>query len=229
MPRALFILTSHAVLGTTGRPTGWYVPEAAHPWAVLRAAGVDVVFASPAGAAAHAIGADRADPVQTAFLDDAEVQQRLATAPRTADVDPADIDAVLFVGGHGTMWDFPSDAAAAALTRHVWNAGGVVAAVCHGPAGLVDVTVDGRRPLVAGRRVAAFTDSEERRVGLDGVVPFLLASTLVARGAVHVPAPDFVANTVVDGRLVTGQNPASAHGVGGAMARLLGAASRAAA
>jgi putative intracellular protease/amidase len=155
MNRALFILSSHGTLGDTGRPTGWYVPEAAHPWTVLDTAGVDVTFASPAGGAAHAIGIDRADPAQVASLDDPEVARRLASAPRTADIDPAGFHAILFVGGHGTMWDFPSDTAAAAIAARIWASGGIVAAVCHGPAGLVNVMLDTGRPLVAGRRVAA--------------------------------------------------------------------------
>lgn len=119
------------------------------------------------------------------------------------------------------MWDFAPDETLAQLAARIYEAGGVVAAVCHGPAGLVNLRLAEGRHLVAGKRFAAFTDDEERAVQLDGVVPFLLASTLSSRGGVHVPAPNWHANVVVDGRLVTGQNPASADGVAREMARLL--------
>ena len=111
------------------------------------------------------------------------------------------------------MWDFPDNPALAALARTIWENGGVVAAVCHGPAALVGVTLSDGTPLVAGRRVAAFTDAEEAAVGLTSVVPFLLASRLRELGAEHVPGPDFQPQVIRDGRLVTGQNPASATGV----------------
>jgi putative intracellular protease/amidase len=126
----------------------------------------------------------------------------------------------------GTMWDFAQDERLGALAVATFERGGVVAAVCHGPAALVDVTLADGRPLVEGRRVAAFTDSEERAVGLEGVVPFLLATTLVQRGAHHVPAADWNAKVVVDGRLVTGQNPQSATGVAQAVRDLLQAQPR---
>jgi putative intracellular protease/amidase len=112
------------------------------------------------------------------------------------------------------------------VARRVYEAGGVVAAVCHGPAALVNATLSDGRFLVEGRRVAAFTDSEERAVKLENVVPFLLAETLTRRGALHQPAPDWQAQVVVDGRLVTGQNPASATSVGEAVRDLVLAAAR---
>ncbi|HEU4537166.1 MAG TPA: type 1 glutamine amidotransferase domain-containing protein, partial [Polyangiaceae bacterium] len=140
---------------------------------------------------------------------------------RPDQVDPAAYDAVFYAGGHGTMWDFPDDAALARIAAAVYERGGVVAAVCHGPAGLVNVKLSSGEWLVAGREVAAFTNDEERAVGLAEVVPFLLADRLVERGARHRPAPNFQANVVVSGRLVTGQNPASARGVGDAIVALL--------
>ncbi len=221
MTKVLLVLTSHEELGSTGRKTGWFVPEAAHPWDVLTRAGVEVEFASPGGGAPRADAADRSDPVQARFLDDPDVQRAVENTTPTADVDPAAYDAVLFVGGHGTMWDFPADPGVQRLAREVWEGGGAVSAVCHGPAALVDVTLaDGSR-LVAGRTVAAFTDDEERAVELDDQVPFLLASRLKERGAQHTQAENFQPHVEVDGRLVTGQNPQSATGVAEALVRVL--------
>ena len=121
------------------------------------------------------------------------------------------------------MWDFPDNTDLAAIGARVYERGGVVAAVCHGPAGLVNLTLSDGRYLVAGKDISAFTNDEERAVGLYDTVPFLLADALQARGARHVPAPNFQAQVVVSGRLVTGQNPASAKGIAEAMLPLLAA------
>ncbi len=115
------------------------------------------------------------------------------------------------------MWDFPGNADIQRVTRYIYETGGLVGAVCHGPAALVDITLSNGTHLVAGKHVSAFTDSEERAVQMDGVVPFLLASKLEQHGAHHHGAPDWTAKVVVDGRLITGQNPQSASGVGAAM------------
>lgn len=208
--RALIVLTSHAELGDTGRATGYYLPEVAHPWRVFTEAGMPVDLVSVRGGEPPVDGVDLSDPAQQAFLDDPVVATALANTPKPDEIDAADYAVVFYAGGHGTMWDFPGNRELAELARQVYENGGVVAAVCHGPAGLVDVTLSDGSYLVAGKRVAAFTDDEEAAVGLADVVPFLLASRLVERGAEHVPAPNFRAQVVTDGRLVTGQNPASA-------------------
>lgn len=117
---------------------------------------------------------------------------------------------MLFVGGHGTMWDFPDNTTLASIAARVYENGGVVSAVCHGPAGLVNVKLADGTLLVAGKTVAGFSDDEERAVGLADEVPFLLASKLVERGAKHTQADNFQRHVEVDGRLITGQNPASA-------------------
>jgi putative intracellular protease/amidase len=218
-PAVLFVLSSHATLGDTGRNTGWYLPEAAHPWTIFSSAGFTSTFVSPKGGRNRMDGVDLDDPEQAAFL--AHFGEAGPDTLSPDQVDPADFDAILFVGGHGTMWDFADNAALNAIAAGVYERGGVVSAVCHGPAGLVNVTLSDGTYLVAGRNVAAFTDAEEHAVGLADVVPFLLASTLVQRGAIHHAADNFTANVVVDGRLVTGQNPASAVGVANAVAALL--------
>jgi putative intracellular protease/amidase len=156
---------------------------------------------------------DLSDPVQWAFTQDAGMQAKLAATPRFDEVRPADHAAVLFAGGHGAMWDFPADPGLIDLVRELWTAGGVVAAVCHGPAALVGAVDGDGRPLVEGRQVSAFTNAEETAVGLRDVVPFLLQSRLEELGGKHTGAPDFQPHVVTDGRLVTGQNPASAVGV----------------
>lgn len=209
-PTILFVLTSHGRLGDTDRTTGWYLPEVAHPHAVLRDAGFTIHMASPAGGRPPMDPGGQPDAVSRAFLDDPVAQGLVDTTARLADVDPSAYDAVFFAGGHGTMWDFADDPDVRRIARHIHEAGGVVSAVCHGPAALVNVTLADGSHLVAGRRVAAFTDSEEEAVELTEVVPFLLESTLRERGAAVVTVPDFQANVVVSDRLVTGQNPASA-------------------
>ena len=221
MKKILFVLTSHDRKGDTGQPTGFYLPEAAHPWAILQADGFEIDFISPKGGRPPMDGAESPDAVSRRFLDTQEVKQKIGNTSTPVQVSPSDYSAVLFVGGHGTMWDFPDDQSLARLAASIYEAGGVVGAVCHGPAALVNLKLSDGRYLVDGKRVAAFTDEEERAVKLDGVVPFLLETTLQQRGAIHVAAPNWQANVVVDERLVTGQNPASAEGVGREMARLL--------
>ncbi|MGV9762679.1 type 1 glutamine amidotransferase domain-containing protein [Micromonospora tulbaghiae] len=217
MTRALIALTSHSELGRTGRSTGYYVGEAAEPWEVFRAAGYDVDLASVAGGEPPVDGRDENDTTQNDFLATAGVTD----TPKAADVDPERYDVILFAGGHGTMWDFPDDPDLARIARSVHERGGVVAAVCHGPSALVNLTLTDGSRLIAGKRVAGFTNSEEAAVGLTDEVPFLLADKLTEAGAQHVPAPDFTEHVVVDGRLVTGQNPQSARAVADAVVKLL--------
>ncbi|WP_435055207.1 type 1 glutamine amidotransferase domain-containing protein [Micromonospora aurantiaca (nom. illeg.)] len=213
MTRALIALTSHSELGRTGRSTGYYVGEAAEPWEVFRAAGYDVDLVSVAGGEPPVDGRDENDSTQNDFL--------ATDTPKAADVDPDGYDVILFAGGHGTMWDFPDDPDLARIARSVYERGGVVAAVCHGPSALVNLTLTDGSRLVAGKRVAGFTNSEEAAVGLTDEVPFLLADKLGEAGAQHVPAPDFTEHVVVDGRLVTGQNPQSARAVADAVVKLI--------
>ncbi|MDR1188599.1 MAG: type 1 glutamine amidotransferase domain-containing protein [Bifidobacteriaceae bacterium] len=212
--KVLFVLTSNADLGGDGS-TGYYINEAAHPWKVLTRAGHQVDFASFAGGPPPQDGRQPGDQDQEEFLADPRVSIQLADTPALADVDADAYDAVLYVGGHGTMWDFPASEAVSRLGRDIYENGGVVAAVCHGPAALVNLTLSDGRHLVDGKRVASFTNAEEEAVGLTGTVPFALADRLSERGADHVPADNFTENVVVDGRLVTGQNPQSATGRGG--------------
>ncbi|MEH0841299.1 type 1 glutamine amidotransferase domain-containing protein [Micromonospora sp. CPCC 205711] len=206
MTRALIALTSHRQLGDTGRETGFYVGEAAEPWEIFRGAGWDVDLVSVAGGQPPLDGRDENDKTQNDFLATADV----ANTPTAADVDPAGYDVIVYAGGHGAMWDFPDNPDLARIAASIYERGGVVSAVCHGPAALVNLKLSDGSYLVAGKRVAGFTNDEENAVGLTDAVPFLLADKLTAAGATHVPAPNFTEQVVTDGRLVTGQNPQSA-------------------
>jgi putative intracellular protease/amidase len=210
--KILIALTSHDDLAGL-RSTGYYVPEVAHPWKIFTNAGYSVDLVSVAGGEPPMDGVDESDPVQKEFLDNPEMTQKRRFTPRFAEINPSDYDAILFAGGHGTMWDFPSDPDLGAKARELYERGGLVAAVCHGPAALVGIHLSDGTPLVSGKKVAAFTDAEEQAVGLADVVPFLLQSRLEELGAHHTGAGNFEAHVVTDGRLITGQNPASAAGV----------------
>lgn len=210
MTQILMILSSHEPLGDTGKSTGWYLSEAAHPWKVFDGAGHGMTWVSPKGGFAPIDGKDLDDDTNVEFLDVFGDKGPETVTPDQ--VDATDFDAIFYVGGHGTMWDFPDDAELSSLASSIYSDGGVVAAVCHGPAGLLNIEVDGEK-LVAGKRVAGFTNSEESSAELTDVVPFLLEDRLEQAGADHQAGPDFEENVVVDGRLVTGQNPASANAV----------------
>lgn len=219
----LFVVTSHGELGATGRKTGWYSSEVSHPLQVVVEAGGRVDFASPQGGAAPMDpgSADYDDPVNAAFLRDAGYQNALRNTLAADAVEPQGYEAIFFAGGHGTMWDFPGCAALARAAVQIYEAGGVVAAVCHGPSALINMQRADGSYLVAGHEVAGFSNAEERAVGLATVVPFLLADKLQDRGARYTHAANFEPHVVVSERLLTGQNPASAKGVGQAMVTVL--------
>ncbi len=218
MKTVLFVLTSHGRLGDTGRETGYWLAEAAHPWEVFKAAGYEVVLGSVAGGRPPVDGAELDDPLQAAFL----AEPALNETAELDQIDPARFDAVLYIGGHGAMWDFPGNQAVARIGAHIYDAGGVVAAVCHGPAGLLDIRRADGRYLLEGKEVTSFSNAEERQIALDRVVPFLLQTALQQRGARHTDNGIFQPRVVVDERLVTGQNPPSAKGVALEVVRLLG-------
>jgi len=214
-PKILIITTSAATMAPSDELTGLWIEELTTPYYALLDAGADVTRASITG------GEVPIDPrsqqpegendasVERALKDDT-FQKLIANTPKFDTLDLSAYDAVLLPGGHGTMFDFPENAALGKLVADYDDAGKVVAAVCHGPAGLVGARKSDGTPVVAGRRLAAFTDSEERAAGLDKAVPFLLESRLKELGARHEVGPDFQPFALRDGNLVTGQNPASA-------------------
>ncbi|MEL7087365.1 MAG: type 1 glutamine amidotransferase domain-containing protein [Planctomycetota bacterium] len=222
-PRVGIVLTNHAELGDTGKATGFYLSEAAWPWKTFTDAGFDVVWLSPNGGPApidpSSLGEENS--ASRAFLETVAAEDHTVATERIGDHTAGSFAAVFVAGGHGTMWDLPDDKPLQKLLAGVYENHGVVAAVCHGPAALVNVQLSDGNYLVAGKQVAAFTDAEEEAVGLTDVVPFLLSSKLESRGAELVDAENFTANAVVSERLVTGQNPASAKGTAQAVADLL--------
>jgi putative intracellular protease/amidase len=214
----LLVLTSNDDLGGI-RKTGYYVPEAAHPYEVFKAQGYTIDFVSPKGGEPPKDGYKADDASQTMFLE--ENKDKLATTLTPEQVNPDNYHAIFFAGGHGTMWDFPENPKLAEIASSIYEKGGVVSAVCHGPAALVNVRLSNGDFLVKGKTVAAFTNAEEEAVKLTNVVPFLLESKLLERGALHVAAPNFALNVQTSARLVTGQNPASARGVAEAVVKVL--------
>jgi putative intracellular protease/amidase len=213
----LCVVTSHPIRGDSGEPTGFAMVELSHPLEVFDKAGIPVEIASIRGGHPPIDFFDLSDPVNDRYWKDKKFREALAHSLVLRDLDPSRYCAVFFAGGHGTMWDFADSPAVQKVIREIWEAGGIVSAVCHGPAALVNARLSDGSYLVAGKKLAAFTDDEEAEVKYTKVVPYLLATTLKERGALHQPAPNWTENVVTDGRLITGQNPASAHGVGTAV------------
>lgn len=220
--RVLMVVTSHQQLGKTGRKTGCFLSEVTHPFKILKDAGCQITIASPRGGKAPVDerSLDMSDSVNTWFTDSPDYALLDNTIP-LGEVLAKNSDALFFAGGHGAMWDFPDDRDVLRLTSAVWENGGVLAAVCHGASAFVNAKDRNGTPIVAGRALTSFTNSEEISIELDGVVPFLLQSKLEERGAEFIAGAQWLPHLVVSERLVTGQNPASATVVGEAVARLL--------
>lgn len=221
MPVILLALTSHADLGGTGRKAGFYVPEAARPYRIFTEAGYDVDFVSVQGGDPPREGVHPGDREVTAFLRDHG--DALSSTPAPDHLYAEDYDAIFYVGGHGAMWDFPASEDLAALAAEIYAAGGVIGAVCHGQAGLVNLQLNDGTYLIDGRRLTSFTNDEEDRVGMASVVPFALETRLIERGAQFAAKAPFTEHAIADGRLVTGQNPASAASTAALMVRVLAA------
>ena len=219
--KVLIVLISHDTLGETGKETGFYLPEVTHPLDAFTQAGLTVDFVSPKGGKAPMVGIDLEDPLNKAFLDDLEQVARVENTLNPAQIDPAEYGAIFYAGGHGTMWDFADNRELARIAAAIYEAGGIVGAVCHGPAALVNLKLSDGEYLVANKTVAAFTNEEEAAVGLTDIVPFLLEAKLIERGANFTKVANFQVCVVECDRLVTGQNPASAAGVGEKMVELI--------
>jgi putative intracellular protease/amidase len=223
--KILFVLTSHDRLGDTGHKTGFWLEEFAAPYYVFKDVGASITLASPAGGQPPLDPkSDQAD-AQTAaterFRQDAQAQAALATTVALAQVDAAEFDAVFYPGGHGPLWDLANDPTSIALLEAFERAGKPLGLVCHAPGALVNVRAANGQPLVAGRRVTGFTNSEEAAVGLSDVVPFLIEDEFIRLGGHYQKGPDWLEHVVTDGRLVTGQNPGSSEGVARALLALL--------
>jgi putative intracellular protease/amidase len=215
--KVLIVLTSHDELGNTGEKTGFWLEEFASPYYRLKDAGAHVTLASPNGGQPPLDPKSHEPDAQTdatrRFDADPAAQKELANTARLSAVSAEDFDAVFYPGGHGPLWDLHSDADSIALIEAMIAAGKPVAAVCHAPAVLLKARDKNGEPLVKGKQVTGFSNSEESAVDLTDVVPYLLQDQLVALGGVYQKVDDWSPLAVVDGLVITGQNPGSSEAV----------------
>jgi putative intracellular protease/amidase len=211
--KILMVLTSHDKLGDTGRKTGFWLEEFAAPYYVFKDAGAEVVLASPKGGQPPLDPKSNEPEFQTElthrFEADPEAQAALADTVPLSSVSWADFDTVFYPGGHGPMWDLAEDLDSIRLIENTLAAGKPMALVCHAPGVLHRARKPDGRPLVEGKKVTGFTDTEEEAVGLTKVVPFLVEDELKREGGIFSKAADWAPYVVTDGLLITGQNPAS--------------------
>lgn len=223
--KILMVLTSHDQLGDTGQKTGFWLEEFAAPYYALKDAGAEIVIASPKGGQPPVDPKSDAEDAQSddtrRFKADAEAQAALASTQRLAEVKAGDFDAVFYPGGHGPLWDLANDPQSVALIEAFAAAGKPTGFVCHAPGVLKDVKGADGQPMVKGRPVTGFTNSEEEAVGLTQVVPFLVEDVLTARGGRFSKGADWGSYVLTDGTLVTGQNPASSREAAEALLALL--------
>jgi putative intracellular protease/amidase len=214
LKKVLFVVTSHDKMGNTGKPTGYYLAEVAHPWDVFHNAGYEIDFVSPKGGKAPVDGFDLEDPINKKFWDNTKYRAKIENTMKPSEVKAEEYSAIFYSGGHGTMWDFPDNAELANIATKIYENNGVISAVCHGPAGLVNIKLSDGKYLVDGKKINAFTNEEEIEVKLESVVPFMLETKLIERGAKFEKSGLWQKHITVDQRVVTGQNPVSAQGVG---------------
>jgi putative intracellular protease/amidase len=222
--KILMVMTSHDQLGNTGRKTGFWLEEFAAPYFVFRDAGVELTLASPKGGQPpidpKSDLPEEQTPAMTRFKQDPSAQKALANTVRLADMKSGDFDTIFYVGGHGPMWDLVDNADSIALIESFYNSGKPVAAVCHSSAVFHRVTYQGT-VLVKGKRVTGFTNGEEETAKLTQVVPFLVEDELKRIGGLYEKAPDWQSFAITDGRVITGQNPASSTAAARALLKLL--------
>jgi putative intracellular protease/amidase len=211
--KVLMVLTSHDQLGNTGRKTGFWLEELAAPYYVFKQAGYEITLASPKGGQPPLDPKSSEPDFQTdatrRFEADAEANKALANTVRLADVSADDFDTVFYPGGHGPLWDLVESKDSSDLIESFVAANKPVALVCHAPGVLRHVKTTQGRPLVEGKKVTGFTNTEEAAVGLTEVVPFLVEDELKANGGIYSSGPDWGSYVVQDGVLITGQNPSS--------------------
>ena len=222
--KILMVLTSHDQLGNTGRKTGFWLEEFAAPYFVFRDAGVELTLASPKGGQPpidpKSDLPENQTPAMTRFKQDQAAQKALANTVKLADVKAEDFDTVFYPGGHGPMWDLAESPTSIALLEAFYNSGKPIALVCHSPGVLRHVTYQGA-PLVKGKQVTGFTNGEEEVVHLTKVVPFLVEDELLRLGAIFEKKANWEPFAITDGRLITGQNPASSTSAAQALLKLM--------
>lgn len=221
MKKVLFVVTSHDKKGDTGEKTGYYLGEVSHPWEILHNAGYEIDFVSPQGGKAPVDGFNLEDAVNKKFWEDKKYRAKIENTMKPSEVKPNEYAAIFYAGGHGAMWDFAENTALATIAQKIYENNGIVSAVCHGPAGLVNIKLSNGKYLVDGKKINAFSNEEEVAVGLQNIVPFLLESKLIERGAIFEKSGLWQNHVVTDQRVVTGQNPQSAKSVGEAILKIL--------
>ena len=223
--KVLMVVTSHDQLGDTGKKTGFWLEEFAAPYYTLKDAGADVTVVSPLGGQPPLDPKSDEPEAQTdatrRFKADAAAQDMLAKTGKLAEMNPAHFDAVFYPGGHGPLWDLAEDKASIALIEAMAAAGKPIAAVCHAPGVLRHVKNADGSPLVKGKQVTGFTNTEEDAVGLTAVVPFLVEDMLKDNGGQYSKGADWQSYVITDGKLITGQNPASSEEAATALLKLL--------
>lgn len=223
--KILMVLTSHGRLGDTGKKTGFWLEEFAAPYYVFKGANADITLASPEGGQPPLDPKSDEPDSQTEaterFKNDGEALAALANTSRLSDVSPADYDAVFYPGGHGPLWDLTNDSYSIALIESMYAAGKPVAAVCHAPAVLLHAKAPDSTPLIKGKSVTGFSNTEEEAVQLSQVVPFLLEDSMKSEGGNYSRVDDWHPHVVTDGHLVTGQNPASSEAAAKAVLEML--------
>lgn len=218
--KVLFVVTSVGQMGSTEESTGYYLSEVTHPWKVLHDS-YDIDIVSPEGGKAPVDGFDLDDPINKEVWETDEFYNKVMNTMVPNEVHPDEYKGIFFAGGHGTMWDFPRCKELADIAVRIYENGGIVGAVCHGPAIFYNMRLSDGNYLIDGLKLTAFTNEEETQSGKAAIVPFLLESGLMERGAKFKKAAPFQPNVVIDRRVVTGQNPASATRVGHEILRLL--------
>jgi len=219
--KILFVVTSHDKKGNTGEDTGYYLGEVSHPWEVLHHAGYEIDFVSPKGGTPPVDGFDLKDPVNKEFWENKEYKNKIDHSMTPSQVNPKEYSTIFYAGGHGAMWDLADNKVLADIASKIYENGGIVAGVCHGPAGLVNIKLNSGKYLVDGKKINAFTNEEESEVKLTNVVPFLLENKLKERGAQFEKSGLWQNHVVTDQRVITGQNPQSAKSVGEAILKEL--------
>lgn len=180
--KILFVVTSHDRLGNTNNPTGYYLSEVSHPWSVLISAGYEIDFVSPKGGKAPAEAVDLTDEINKAFWENSVYRFKIEHTLNPQEVNPVEYIAVFYAGGHGVMWDYPNNQDLGRIAQTIYENGGVVSAVCHAPAALLNVKLSNGELLIKGRKINSFTNEEEKFLNTDSIVPFMLETELKKRG-----------------------------------------------
>ena len=219
MKKVLVVVTNVSKYETTERPTGLWLSEAVHFVDVIEKAGLEIDYVSSKGGYTpidpHSLEASSMSPIDWEYYTNHNFMNKLGNTLSVDEVNPSDYDVIYYTGGHGVIWDFPNDLKMQEVAKNIYENGGIVSAVCHGLAGLLNIKLSNGKNLIEGVKVTGFSNTEEEAVGVTKLVPFLTETELVNRGANYVKSSDWAEFAVEEKRIVTGQNPSS----GAAVAR----------